>query len=145
MEVFKPAAPVRWHLFLAAMLWSVVGTLLLFFGARWVLGAGWPFAGLFILAALAAGTAKARLVLDRTARRIVDRIRSRGDGRCLGGFLSVRTWLFVGVMAGGGRMLRGGVLPRGVVGLIYVAVGAALLLGARHPWRAWHNEQAAPR
>ena len=40
--------------------------------------------------ALVLGAVKARFILDRVARKIVDRIQERGDGRCLGGFLSLR-------------------------------------------------------
>jgi hypothetical protein len=45
-------------------------------------------------------------------------------------------------MAAAGYLLRHGLLPRTVVGLVYVAVGAALLLASRRLWQAWHRHHA---
>ena len=93
-------------------------------------------------AAIAVGVLKSRVVLDPAARRVVERIRIRGDGRCLGGFLSLRTWGFVILMMVGGRFLRG-TLARGIVGPLYIAVGCALCLSARLSWRAWQASRRA--
>ena len=142
LETYKPTAALRWHLFLAALMWSIVGVLLLVFGARWVLGADVLHPVLLVVFGIGAGVVKAWLVLDRAAGRIVSRIRTRGDGRCLGGFLSVRTWLLVMVMAVGGRLLRTGLLPTVLVGLIYVAVGTGLAPAARNLWRAWYHQRS---
>jgi hypothetical protein len=87
-------------------------------------------------AAVAVGAVKSRLVLDRAARSVVDRIRARGDGRCLGGFLSLRTWGLVILMMVAGRLLRG-TLAHGIVGPLYIAVGTALCLSSRISWHAW--------
>lgn len=136
LEAFKPAAPARVHLLLAAMLWSVVGALLAFFGGRWLLTSSAPYGGLLLLPAVVIGLLKARFVLDRTAGRIVNRIQARGDGRCLGGFLSLPTWGFVVLMSASGYVLRHSPVPRLTVGFIYVAVGVALLVASRRIWRA---------
>jgi hypothetical protein len=135
----KPAAPARMHLLFAAMLWTGVGGALVFFGARWALAAHFSHGWLLLAAAVGVGLFKSRLVLRRTAKRTIGRILTRGDDRCIGGFLSWRTWLFVALMMGLGRALRGGLAPRGLVGVIYVAVGAALLLTTPVLWRAWHR------
>ena len=140
-QTFKPAASRRTHLLLAAVMWTVVGALLSYFGARWVLGVDAAYAPLQIAAAAAVGAAKARLVLGRAASRIIERIRVRGDGRCLGGFVSLKTWALIALMATMGRLLRGGLLSRHIVGLLYAAIGIALLVGAIHFWRAWHDQR----
>ncbi len=133
---YTPAAPARVHLLLAALLWTTVGAVLLIVGARWALGAGVRYMPIVLVLAVAAGAAKAEFVLARTARRAIERIRVRGDGRCVGGFLSWRTWGFVVLMMGLGYTLRHGLLPHGVVGVIYVWVGTALLLASRRFWAA---------
>ncbi|HQL55683.1 MAG TPA: hypothetical protein PLQ87_13315 [Phycisphaerae bacterium] len=135
LDVFKPAAPARVHLLLAAMLWSVVGALLAFFGGRWLLASSAPYGALLLLPAVVIGLLKARFVLDRTAARIVTRIRARGDGRCVGGFLSLPTWGFVALMSLFGYLLRHSHVPRMIVGFIYVAIGVALLVASRRIWR----------
>jgi hypothetical protein len=135
-ERWKPRASARVQLLLAAGMWFVVGAALLVAGARWTIEAFGPRAGLAVLAlGLGAGLLKGRFVLDRAAGKIADRIAARGDGRCLGGFLSLRSWLLVALMSGAGRLLRGGLLPHEVVGPLYAAIGAALLFSSRVPWR----------
>ncbi len=143
VERYKPAAAVRAHLLLAGLMWTVVGAALVGFGGRWLWQLPTPAAPWLAALALAIGVFKARFVLDRAARTIVDRIRERGDGRCLGGFLSVRSWALVAAMAAGGRFLRGSHVARGLLGVLYIAVGTALLLSSRLAWRAWRHSRRA--
>jgi hypothetical protein len=133
---WKPAAGARTHLLLAAMLWSAVGLGLSAAGIRWSLGAQglWPL--LLLLLGFGLGAAKAHFVLDRTAARSAARIVSRGDGKCLGGFLSWQSWAFVLAMIGLGVSLRRSPLPRTLLGIIYTGVGLGLLKGSRCFWAA---------
>ena len=108
-------------------------------GVRWVISSSLPHAWLFVLVAVVAGVLKSRFVLERSAGRAMERIRGRGDGRCVGGFFSFRAWVFVVAMACLGRILRGGLLPRYVVGLLYIAVGIALVLACRKLWAGWYR------
>jgi hypothetical protein len=137
IDTIKPAAPARIHLLLAAVLWSAVGAALMAVGARWELEVRTPVTPWLIAAAVAGGWLKARWVLARTGRRIAGRIAARGDGRCIGGFLSLPSWALVLVMVVAGRLLRGGLLARHLVGLLYVLVGTGLLVASRVLWRAW--------
>ena len=135
LDRLKPRASVRLQLGLAAGLWTVVGSALLVAGARWTLrGAGLRLGSALLALGVIVGLLKGRFVLDRSARRIAGRIAERGDGRCVGGFLSWRTWLLVAAMAAGGRLLRGGILPFEAVGTLYVAVGTGLLFSSRIAW-----------
>jgi hypothetical protein len=143
VERYKPATAVRAHLLLAGLMWTVVGAALVGFGGRWLWQLPTPAAPWLAALALAIGVFKARFVLDRAARTIVDRIRERGDGRCLGGFLSVRSWALVAAMAAGGRFLRGSHVAQGLLGVLYIAVGTALLLSSRVAWRAWRHSRRA--
>jgi hypothetical protein len=131
--------------FLAAAMWTAVGGGLLFSGARWITGDRLTFDGTgLLLAGVAAGLVKSRLVLDRTAAKILSRIASRGEGRCLGGFLSLRSWLLVLGMILLGRVLRGGVLPTPAVGVLYVAIGTGLIASSRIAWRSWFGGEKGP-
>jgi len=138
LDTIKPAAPVRVHLLAAAVAWAVVGAGLLFLGARWALVSESTYVHVLLAAAVGGGWLKARFVLRRAARRSIERIRARGDGRCLGGFLPLWGWGLVLVMMGLGFALRHGLLPHPFVGLIYVAIGTALLTGSISFWRAWY-------
>lgn len=89
------------------------------------------------LAAIFLGFVKARLVLRRSARKVADRIERRGDGRCIGGFLSWKTWLLVLAMILLGRALRASPLPVSIRGAVYAAVGVALLTASHLLWTRW--------
>ena len=140
LEKYKPAANATTHLLMAALMWLVVGVLLAGFGLKWLahssLAFKWPLAAL----AVALGMFKSRFALDKAAHHMVDRIAARGDGRCIGGFLSPWSWLMVAIMAGGGRALRAWVLPKGWAGLLYLMVGVALALSSRLLWHKPHTQ-----
>ncbi len=120
-------------------MWTLVGAGLATAGWVWLAHLRTVPRVLAIGGALLAGAAKARWVLARTARRIADRIVARGDGRCAGGVLSWRSWGLVAAMAVSGRLLRATSLPRPILGVLYLAVGTALLLAAITPWRRWSS------
>jgi hypothetical protein len=130
------------HLMLAWMMWLVVGSAMVVSGARWLWAVTPVLAPWIAAAGAVVGAVKSRLVLDSAARRVIERIRVRGDGRCLGGFLSLSTWGLVALMVIGGRLLRG-TLERGIVGPLYIAVGCALCLSARLTWRAWRDARTS--
>lgn len=129
----KPGASVVAHLFVASLLWSLIGTYLAVRGIL-LCGVGSPWT---LLAAVAVGAVKSVLVLDRTARRNLDRIMARGGGRCLGGVYSWRMWGFIVLMMLLGRWLRHSGLDGALVGLVYLAVGTALFASSRLFWRQW--------
>ncbi len=143
LERYKPAASARTHLLLAAVLWTAVGTGLLSFGGRWAWAGRASYPGWLLPLAGAAGAAKGYFVLTRSAGRIARRIQARGDGRCLGGFISPLTWGLVVLMMGTGYVMRQGLMPRAVVGLLYVAIGVALLIGSARLWGAWRRHSVA--
>jgi hypothetical protein len=140
LETYKPAVSSRTQLWLAAAMWSTVGVALFAVGTLWVLTAPKITVSLSLLfVALCLGIGKSFWVLDRTASRIVERIKLRGDGQCLGGFFSLRVWALVVVMMLMGKMLRGTDIPRPVLGLIYAAVGVGLLISSRSIWKGFNE------
>ncbi len=141
-ERWKPAAGVRAHLIAAAGLWTVVGLGLTTAGLAWCFGSAFPQSLLLVAAGIAAGLVKGKYVIRRLAEKNAARIIVRGDGRCLGGFLSVKTWLLVIVMMVSGMLLRRSAVPRPVLGVIYSAVGIALLAGSLILWRALRSRAA---
>ncbi|MHC4776746.1 MAG: hypothetical protein ACYTBR_15975 [Planctomycetota bacterium] len=112
------------------MAWTAVGLVLLITGARWSLGTEPGLHPVLFAAAVAAGLAKAAFVLRHAANRVVTRILEGGDDRCIGGFFSWRTWFLVAIMI--------------IAGLVYVAIGTALLFASWLPWRAWSRELSRP-
>jgi hypothetical protein len=134
-----PNASRRAHLFAASLLWTLVGLGLLAAGTAWAVTSGSPAAAPILLLAAMAGAAKARFILRKTANRIAERIERRGDSRCIGGFLSWRSWLLVLSMMAFGRLLRASPLAPVARGAIYAAIGVAMLGGSLFLWRRWRR------
>ena len=130
----KPGASTNTNLLVAALMWSFIGFYLMVRG--YLLDQ--PLPGMFLLLALGLGTMKAFWLIERAARKNISRIVARPDGMCLGGVYSWGMWGMVVCMMVGGRLLRNSAVPPLVVGVIYVAVGWALLLSSRLIWREWN-------
>ena len=132
---FKPGAAVHTHLFVAALVWSAVGAVLMIKGVQWVFGSGLEW---WLLASVALGTIKSFFVLDKVAGKNMTRIFQRDDGACLGGVYSLKTWGLVLLMILLGRILRASSIEISYVGLIYVGIGWSLFWSSRLVWRVWH-------
>ncbi|HKJ65313.1 MAG TPA: hypothetical protein VJ969_07925 [Desulfopila sp.] len=130
----KPGVPKDVHLFAAALLWSLVGTGLLLRGTFWLIAAGTTG---FLIIAVIAGSVKSLFILDKSARKGIDRILRLDDGSCLGAVYSKGTWLLVAAMMGAGYLLRHSPVPLGLAATLYAAVGWSLLLSSRLAWKAW--------
>lgn len=134
------AVSARSQIMVAAIMWTIVGSILFTVGIFWVLSGNCPYFPIQFTVVVCLGLLKARYVLKRTVNRIVNRIKERGDGKCIGGFISWQTWLFVLFMMVIGRILRSDMVPRVIVGLIYIAVGTALFTSALRIWRIWYTQ-----
>lgn len=134
LQSIKPGVNRRVHLFAAALLWTVVGMILVTRGWAWIEPAenGW-----FVLAAVVVGTLKSLFILDKSAIRGVERIVKMRDGACLGAVYSWKTWILVLFMIASGILLRTFFDPGKYIGTLYCAVGWALLLSSRHGWKEW--------
>lgn len=129
---------VRIQLIMAASMWLVGASILLFRGIGYMQGRYWHAWVLAI--GLALGVTKARLLLDGVAGKAVARIRLRENASVFG-FFSAKSWVLIGFMMGGGIALRHivvhpGQIGAGIMGALYVGVGTALLVADRVFWRA---------
>lgn len=95
---------------------------------------------LWIIVATFIGMLKGRLIFDKTAERVISRILSREGDRCLGGFLSLKSWGMILFMILLGMSLRVSPLPGVLVWGVYVAVGAGLFLSSRLFWKEWISQ-----
>ncbi|MCL1980297.1 MAG: hypothetical protein FWG62_04380 [Proteobacteria bacterium] len=132
----KPGVSRTVHLFAAPFLWTTIGMLLM------VRGWGWCDPGrgrlLFLVAGLL-GTLKSLFILDKIARRSLDRIIHFQDRTCLGAVYSWKTWLLVLLMMVTGIGLRNLTQPGPLIGILYGAVGWSLCLSSRLGWREWYH------
>jgi len=141
VDRLTPRAGIRVQLFSAAIIWLAGASILLIRGAaflhdRWLIP--------IVIVALVVGFAKERYILSSYARKAVARIHQRGRA-CYFGFFSVKSWIFILVMMGGGIALRHSALAdsrdiipwgRDALAVLYVAVGTALAYADRIYWKA---------
>ena len=133
---YKPGVSVRTHLLLGGLIWTVVGFFLLTNGFVLVSLENHFWYGLI---GLLLGSAKTFLILDRVARKNIKRIKEFEDKVCFGSVYSLKTWSMVAGMIILGRFLRTTVLPGEIIGLIYTAVGWALMISSRLMWIEWNR------
>lgn len=119
-------------------MWAVGASILIFRGFGYLTDRYWHAWAL--AAGLAIAVVKSRYLLDRVARKAVERIRLRGHA-CFFGFFSVRAWGLVALMMGSGMALRRlvvhpDVIGAGIMGAVYLGVGFALALADRIFWKA---------
>jgi len=141
LDRLTPRVGVRIQLFSAAVIWLVGASILLIRGVMFLHDRWIP---LIIAVAVLIGLTKERYILSGYARKAVIRIHRRGKA-CYFGFFSVKSWIFILVMMGGGIALRHSVLAdtrdiipwgRDALAVIYVAVGTALAHADRIYWKA---------
>ncbi|MHB1017834.1 MAG: hypothetical protein ACYC2X_08120 [Coriobacteriia bacterium] len=133
-----PQAGVRAQTVAGAVMWLIGASILLVRGAAYIQGRSWHAYAL--AAGLALGVIKSRYLLEGVAERAVERIQGRGRA-WLPGFFSLRSWALVALMMGGGMLLRRIVVApdqigAGILGAVYIGIGAALLLADRVFWHA---------
>lgn len=131
------------QLHLAAIIWLVGASILGVRGIIYLSQSRWE--AWLIALALVLGVAKGHLLLEGVARKAVARIRARGRDGCLFGFFGWRSWLLIAVMMGGGIALRDSGVPPAILGVLYAAVGTALVYGDITYWRAVVGDYRAER
>jgi hypothetical protein len=130
----KPGVSRKVHLFAAPFLWTAIGGLLMFRGWGWLD----PGRGrMLLLVAGILGTLKSFVILDKTARRSLQRIILLKDGTCLGAVYSWKTWLLVLLMMATGIVIRTVTQPGPIIGTLYCSIGWALCFSSRLGWYQW--------
>ena len=136
LKRFKPGVAPRIHLACAAGLWTAIGFFLVLRAIMllkssdnmWLIGAG-----------VILGSLKSLLILDRSSRKGVERIKRFADNTCIGAVYSWKTWLLVLTMMFFGMLVRHLQVSPLIVGTVLAAVGWALIFSSRHAWAAWAN------
>ncbi len=132
------------HLWIAAVIWTVVGAGLLTMGG--VFWFHFPYLGdldpqhLAIGGlALTVGLLKGKFVLDKTAARVIDRTASLNESNPFKSVFQMfggKTIALIVSMMGIGVILRAAGVSFEIRGLIYLAVGTALLWSCREYWKS---------
>jgi hypothetical protein len=131
---FRPDVGKSVHLFIAPLIWTAVGIMLMERGMGWI---GFSLTCRLFIIALIVGTVKSLTVLDKSAKKNLTRIMLLKERSCIGAVYPWKTWLLVILMMATGIALRSMTEPGLFLGMIYVAAGWGLLLSSRHGWGQW--------
>lgn len=137
VSAYAPRVSSRTRLLVAAVLWTAVGSGLLAAGLHWL--AASPAWLASVPVAVAAGWLKGRYVLGPRAEANAQRIVAAPEPRCVGGAFSWGSWTLALGMMVGGAALRHSALPRALLGVLYTAVGAAMVVASARSWSHWRG------
>lgn len=141
LSKFKPGVSRKTLLLLSALFWSVIGVLLLYKGGKKIitLGEGYGMQVFILIVSLGTGSIKSYFILDRSAKRAMNRILQFKDGTCLGAVYSFKTWILVFSMMGLGIFLRNSSISVTLLCFIYITIGWSLLFSSRFAWKVWYK------
>ena len=129
LERYKPAVRGRTLIALAGAVWIGVGAMLVAFAVHWFRASHAAVLGL-ACAGLACGLVIHHFGFLRIVDRNLGRIRATTDKRCAFGFMPARSYLLVAVMMATGALLRHSPVPKPYLAVLYLAIGAALVLSS---------------
>ncbi len=126
------------HLLAAALIWSLVGIVLIIKAVvRFPTGL-YP-QSLLTLSIFCTGTLKSLLVLDRTALKNIARIEGFTRPRTITALYPPALWILIAAMIAAGITLKYLPLPTILLSFIYGTVGWALLFSSRCFWSVWQQ------
>jgi len=129
-EKFKPGVEKHVLLLIAGLIWIAVGSMLLGFSYFWLRDAGndifmWT-AGSGIVISLFVHHFGFLRVVDNNLGRILP---MQGK-RCVFSFMTWKSYILVLVMVATGILLRLSPIPRTYLSVLYIGIGAALILSS---------------
>ncbi len=130
MEKWKPGVSKEVLLFLAGILWLMVGIMLDGRAYSWLrIESQGP-----ALAALAAGFAASMVIHHFGFLRIVDRNLGRilpmEGKRCVFSFMPLKSYVLIMIMVAMGLALRHSAFPKLYLSVLYIGIGTALILSS---------------
>jgi len=127
---FKPAVTNDLLLFIAGIVWAVVGFMLLSLAFSWLSRAS----NINMYPLVIAGAAGALLIHHFGFLKIADknlkRILEMQNKSCIFAFIPWKSYLIIAVMVLMGAVLRHSVIPKHYLAVLYFAIGLALVLSS---------------
>jgi len=127
---FKPGVD-RWALLLlAGLVWIGVGTMLVLLARSWLVLETVPRAAIASAVGCLAALAIHHFGFLRVVDKNLSRILPMAGKRCVFSFMTWKSYLLVVVMVATGIALRHSPLPKFYLAMLYIGIGAALILSS---------------
>ena len=130
IDRYKPAVTNNLLVFVAGIVWTLVGIMLLYLAFSWLSALPRPVAHLDEMAGLVSALLIHHFGFLRIAGKNLDRIRAMPGKRCLFAFIPWKSYLIIAVMVTMGAMLRHSSIPRQYLAVLYISIGLALVLSS---------------
>ena len=131
LERLKPKLPKRYLLFLAAVVWTFAGGMLLFKGAAFMRDVK-DYVWLRILISAIGGALFYVVLFSKISIKHTRRILNlKSESPCLFSFFSIKSYILMAIMITSGILLRkSGIIGMGYLSVIYLTMGIPLFLSA---------------
>ena len=128
MKYLTPRADKKVLIFLAGLMWCMVGVMLLRYASLWLINASGTDKLIFVPLGLAAAVPIYRLGFLKLAEKNLLRLLPLESPRCLFSFMTWKSYLIVPVMITMGITLRNSPMPKTWLSIIYTGIGLGLFL-----------------
>jgi len=129
-DIFKPSATKHTLFLLAGAIWVAAGSMLCFMAYKWLKA----YEGNNTLLFAGTGLSFSLIIHHFGFLRVVDknlgRIMQMDEKPCLFSFISWKSYLIVLVMVSTGIALRHSQIPKEYLSVLYLGIGAALILSS---------------
>ena len=146
IERYKPGVSKNILLFVAGMLWVMVGIMLNSMAYTWLRTERLSHALLAAAVGFAGSLFIHRFGFSRIVNRNLDRILPMEGKRCIFSFMPWKSYVMVAVMITMGVLLRHSPIPKLYLAVMYIGIGTALILSSiRYLRRASLREHITKR
>lgn len=131
IQSIKPGIPKRYLLFMAALVWTFAGGMLLFKGISLVPEIH-DFLWLRMVMSIVAGGIFYLLLFSKISLKHIGRILDlKNDTPCMFSFFNFKSYSMMGIMITMGVLLRkSGIIPPAYLSILYITMGIPLSLSA---------------
>lgn len=130
IDRYKPAVTNNLLVFVAGIVWTLVGIMLLFMAFSWLTAVPRPVAHLDEFVGFVSALLIHHFGFLKIAGKNLDRIHAMPGKRCLFAFIPWKSYLIIAVMVTMGGMLRHSAVPRQYLAVLYISIGLALVLSS---------------
>jgi len=130
LKRLKPGVSKYWLLTLAGLVWSTTGLMLCRLAYRWFTAMRWNGAIPLGIISILLASVVYRLGFSKIARININRLCMLTERTCIFAFQTWRGYLIIGVMILLGSTLRGSMIPRYYLAVLYTTIGGALFLAS---------------
>jgi hypothetical protein len=127
---FKPSATKHMLFLLAGTIWVAAGSMLCFMAYRWLKECEGNNTILFAGTGLSFSLIIHHFGFLRVVDKNLGRIMQMEEKPCLFSFISLKSYLIVLVMVSAGIALRHSQIPKEYLSVLYLGIGAALILSS---------------